>query len=506
MFKKNMNRNRTIFCSILIMFLIVLCYCFPYSGDDWAWGSSIGMERYNNFFKGYNGRYLGNIMVMLLTRSQLLKTLSMAGVLFGIIFLSYKYTNKKNTTLLFMASLCILALPRLILRQGIVWTSGFTNYAISIFLILIYIYVVKNIFEDEKPIYSNKIILPLLILGVCNALFVEHITLYSMALAVFVIGFTYMKFKKVYAAQIAYLIGAIAGTIIMFTNSAYSSIANSTDSYRSIPDSGIGGFIKTSINSYFNVIYKELFFNNVTLNLIIAVLAVIILYKFNRNSGIIKRITGNLIGMVIIGYSAYSILAKINPNWKVLLRYTNYFEGILSIIYYLAILLLIILFIEDKNKKAKMLFILISIACLTAPLFVVKPIGSRCFLATYVMFVLLINEFADYVMLDIKNNALVNCLNKIIITITILFAVYLLSIYSYVAKVNNERINYITAEAANNKKEIVLTKLPYEGYLWTATPTEDGLWEDRLKLFYNIPKDVDLKPISLKEWNKNFNK
>lgn len=73
MFKKNIDKKRAVFYSILIFFLIALCYCFPYTGDDWAWGSSIGIERYNNFFKGYNGRYLGNIMVMILTRSQVLK-------------------------------------------------------------------------------------------------------------------------------------------------------------------------------------------------------------------------------------------------------------------------------------------------------------------------------------------------------------------------------------------------------------------------------------------------
>ncbi|MEG0686489.1 MAG: DUF6056 family protein, partial [Erysipelotrichales bacterium] len=209
------------------------------------------------------------------------------------------------------------------------------------------------------------------------------------------------------------------------------------------------------------------------------------------------------IGLIIVSYSAYSLVAQINSQWNVLLRYTDYFEGVFSIAYYIAILFLIIFFIEDKNKKAKMLFILISIAFLTAPLFVVKPIGSRCFLATYVMFILLINELSDYAMIGLKSINIINCLNKVIILIMCIFAIYNLSIYSYIAKVSNERISYIKQEVKNGEKEILLTKLPYESYLWTATPTEDGIWEDRLKLFYNIPKDVDLKPISLKEWNKN---
>lgn len=507
MFKTKSDKKVLIYSAILLVFLIVLCYTFPYTGDDWAWGSSIGIERYNSFFAGYNGRYLGNIFVMILTRSELLKTLCMTGVLFGIIFISYRYSNKKNTTLLYISSLCILALPRLVLRQSVVWTSGFTNYAISIFLILIYIYIVKNIFYNEKPKYPKYLPVLLLILGICNALFVEHITLYSIVLGIFVIIYTYIRFKKIYSAQIAYFLGAIIGAVIMFTNSAYLSIASSQDTYRSIPNSGISGFISTSIDSYFKVIYKELFFNNIIINIIIAITAIIIIYKYNSNNkNKVMAIASNLIGLIIVAYSAYSLLASLNIKWNILLRFTDYAEGIFSIAYYIAILFLIILFINDKNRKAKMLFILISIAFLTGPLFVVKPIGSRCFLATYVMFILLINEFIDYIMVDNKNNVLMKCINKIIIVISILFAVYLLSIYTYIAKVNNERIDYIKSEVASNNKEIVLTKLPYEEYLWTATPTENGLWEDRLKLFYQIPKDVDLKPISLKQWNKIYNK
>lgn len=507
MFKTKSDKKVLIYSSILLLFLIGLCYTFPYTGDDWAWGSSIGIERYNSFFVGYNGRYLGNILVIILTRSELLKTLCMAGVLFGIIFISYRYANKKNTMLLFISSLCILALPRLVLRQAIVWTSGFTNYAISIFLVLIYIYIVKNIFNNEKPKYPRYLPILLLILGICNALFVEHITLYSIVLGIFVIMYTYIRFKKIYSAQIAYLLGAIIGAIIMFTNSAYSSIANSQDTYRSIPKAGISGFISTSIDSYFKVIYKELFFNNIVLNILIAIIAIIIIYKYNTNNENKARpIMSNLIGLIIVSYSAYSLLVSLNTKWNILLRFTDYAEGIFSIAYYIAILFLIILFINDKNRKSKMLFILISIAFLTGPLFVVKPIGSRCFLATYVMFILLINEFIDYIIVDNKNNVLMKCINKIIIVISILFAVYLLSIYTYIAKVNNERIDYIMNEVANNNKEIVLTKLPYEEYLWTATPTENGLWKDRLRLFYGIPKDVDLKPIPLKQWNKIYNK
>ena len=51
-------------CFVLIS---ALCWLFPYTGDDWAWGSQIGIDRLNSWFANYNGRYLGNIFVNIFT-------------------------------------------------------------------------------------------------------------------------------------------------------------------------------------------------------------------------------------------------------------------------------------------------------------------------------------------------------------------------------------------------------------------------------------------------------
>lgn len=500
------KKRKTVFCAILLVTLLVLAYFFPYSGDDWAWGSSIGIDRLNSHFAGYNGRYLGNLVVMVLTRSEILKTLCIAGCLFGIITLTYKYTNTKNITLLFLSSMLILGLPKLVLRQAVVWTAGFSNYAVSILLVLIYMYIIRNIFNKEKPNYSKYIVIPMFLIGIATTLFVEHVTIYSVILAIFIIIYTYIKFKKVYPVHIGYLIGTIVGTVLMFSNTAYTSIADHQDTYRSVPKMGISSLMQSVIGSYFDVIYKELIFNNIVLNVVITILSIVVLYKYNKGNSRIKSILGNLIGFIIVTYSIYGIIKGINPTWNILLRFTKYFEGLYSAVYFIAIVLLVILFIKDSGKKANMLFLLGSIAFLTAPLFIVKPIGSRCFFDTYVIFMVLVNELADYVMKDIKEIAITKLVNKIIITVCILFAVYLLSIYSYIAKVNHERLDYVKSQVAQNKQEIILTELPYESYLWVATPLEHDLWEDRFKLFYGVPKDTIITTVSLKEWNDKYSK
>ena len=92
--------NRCIF-TYLILFVILffLCLLFPYSGDDWAWGSRIGIDRLSNWFDNYSGRYLGNLIVLALTRSNLLKAVTMSFCLTGIIALLNERSEEHTSEL-----------------------------------------------------------------------------------------------------------------------------------------------------------------------------------------------------------------------------------------------------------------------------------------------------------------------------------------------------------------------------------------------------------------------
>ena len=82
---------------VLFLLLLVICYFFPYTHDDWAWGTQIGIDRLNSLFKDYNGRWLGNIFVIALTRSRIIRALIIALTLTGIIYLINKIiSGNKN--------------------------------------------------------------------------------------------------------------------------------------------------------------------------------------------------------------------------------------------------------------------------------------------------------------------------------------------------------------------------------------------------------------------------
>ena len=139
--KQNIKKNwKTYLLYIfLFAFLFLLTYYFPYSNDDWAWGSKTGLERLQNGFKDYNGRYLGNLLVILLTRSNIFKALLMTITYFGIGYFIKKIVNKNSNGVMIFSILMLFLVNRFVFRETIVNTSGFINYSFNMLLVLIFI-------------------------------------------------------------------------------------------------------------------------------------------------------------------------------------------------------------------------------------------------------------------------------------------------------------------------------------------------------------------------------
>lgn len=499
MIKHNSKKKDWLKEVLVFIVFFSLSYLFIYSGDDWAWGSTIGIERLNVFFANYNGRYLGNLSVLILTRSRMLKSLVMSLVLFGIVTLINKIVNKTNYYFSILSILLILAIPKYMFRQAIVWTSGFANYVIPVVLLLFYYYYVSCLFNKKQ--ISKFSLMVMFLLGFCSTLFMEHITIYCVLLSGFVMIFEFCKKKKVSLYNILYFIGALIGTLVMFSNEAYYSISVNADSYRTAPTSGFFNMIKSAMGAYFNTIYKELVFNNVILIFLIILLTIILTYVFFKKDvynkeKCNKKILLYICSFITLSYGVYQLLSFVNPDWQIVLKYTNYFNGIYTMLFYISIVIITFITVNDKTIKYKLLFYLFSIVIMTTPLLVVTPIGPRCFFPMYILFILFVCTILNYLMDNKTIN--INLSVKIFtIFITVSLYVYLTSIYLYIYKEDKERLDYIHREIENNKKSIEIKELPYSNYVWTGNPS-GTIWNTRYKLFYDIDEDIEIKVVKRK--------
>ena len=432
---------------IIIFILVLLISCtFLCVGDDWAWGTGVGIERLNNWFKDYNGRYLSNLLIILISRLDSLRILTTAITTTLIIVYLKKVSNTKKDVypLIF---LLIFSTPINIFKNTIAWASGFVNYVLPILLVLIFLNYIKRINTKE---INNKFThtIFMFILGIASCLIVEHITIYCVALIIFVNIYYFIKYKKISKLLVSYSIGVIIGTTIMFSNGAYLKVATGEDFYRTAATSV--SFIEKISTTFFDTIYINLIFNNYIVNIIISILLIYItLQNENKHKKLLKAIS-----LIPSSYTLYTILKIINPNWNIFGNLTTIFEGITTIIYCLAVLYITIFNNTSKKyQKEKLAFILISVVIIAGPLLVVTPVTPRCFFPCYIMICLYIIQLIKY--LKVYKNKY----NYIITSISIMFYIFWLSITSYNMLNNIRRDNYINEQIKKGATKIEIYKL-----------------------------------------------
>jgi len=135
------------------------------------------------------------------------------------------------------------------------------------------------------------------------------------------------------------------------------------------------------------------------------------------------------------------------------------------------------------------------IVCVAAPLLVVNPIGERCFFATYILFLMLLLELL--ILLDgeeKESRIFTKTFCKTCAVVSIFGLGFYLNIFSSIYQVDKERLARIERQVEAGKTSVEIRHLPYESYLWTATPEWEP-WIERYKLFYGLPEDLEIKAV-----------
>ena len=515
---KKIDKKLIVICAIGFALFFALAMLFPFAGDDWAWGSQIGIERLNTWFKDYNGRYAGNLLVLLLTRS---KALSAALVSASIVFFSlitYFTLKVKNIFGFLLSTLLFLTMPCNIFAQGVAWMSGFANYVPSILITVFCTVLMQNIFESEKPKYPFFYIPLLGIVSFISSLFIETVTILNVVLGFLIVFYSLFKFKRVYAANIAFLVGSATGAICMFSNGAYRHIANSDDFYRETAFTGkLTNFIE-SVFAHGNQIFSGLVLNNMLTFFIFSALCILtgILYVKKSENKTKKRFIYINSGVNIL--CLFLLFAKKNyPYWLLFthfrkpeyLTYTAFY--MITAVFMLTVAIQVLICIDDKSIRDKLPFYMFCTLILVAPLFVVDPIGPRCFFAPYVTMMVFEVIYINYLLIVLKaDKKTVKQLSCGALAGIAACTIFIFTIYIPINHYAALRDEYVKAQAAIEGREVIyICKLPYSSFVWTGNPASNDLLRDRYLLFNNIETDARLVGKNYDEfekWAKGFNK
>ena len=284
------RRKRLVTGAILLLFLafwLYIAWCVPYTHDDWDWGLAAGMERWLNATQ--NNRYLGNLFIVMMTRSVAVKVLVMGVGMFLIpLLMALLVTPGEDTRRpflpCFLAANCLmLLLPREIWKQTYGWASGFANYGVSTVFFLLWLILLRRAFVSESEEWGKALaILP--VYTALLALFLENLAVIDLCLALCLLLFALVTGRG-RGLALGVLLGAVIGCLLMFRNPLYNDLAASGEALAGIRtfsfsvDSDLGEILGTVWSKCVDFLLPELLEMGFSFSLLLGSVVALSLYR-----------------------------------------------------------------------------------------------------------------------------------------------------------------------------------------------------------------------------------
>ncbi|MDN6836133.1 MAG: hypothetical protein L0L86_08350 [Lactococcus lactis] len=456
--EKRVKSNFFILLAVFIFYLVVAWLLIP-SGDDWAWGGDIGQARLDNHFDAYNGRYFGNIVEMIITRSMLARLLIYSVVNTGIVFLVREILERKVAYV--YCFLVVLFLPVSFYSQTYGWLAGFANYNTSTFLFLWIIYLVL------KNKISFLSLASIFVLSLLAQLFIENLAIASIFIAAIGLIIAIILKEQIWP-YLSWLIGSVTGALIMFSNSAYHM------------ENNMRGFSNADIHTFNTMLLTDWTELYVKQNALLLILFSIVLYLLTE-----KKSLGKLV-LYFLPSGYFMLRYLLNISWHQQSMVMLVFELILILIF-LATLIVVISksSIPFSSKRRSFSYIAISLL-LVAPFLIVTPFGPRNILTSYVFLGLALFELVIHIKISLASQLS----KEIALTLVICTSLFTIGLHGVNKYEESQRITYLNQQLRSGQNEVELKRLPYEFIGHDLTPPDGSVQGDRQKVHHNVSLDT----------------
>lgn len=362
---KKFIKNNWWYIIIFLMFSI-LSFFFVYSCDDWFWASQEAVELLKNGFKHYNGRFVSNIIIMVLSKSLFLKCIFYGLTMAIFLHLVKNLINRENKILSYLMVILFFFIDLYVLRQGYIWASGAVNYFLSTILLF---YIMKLNCEDS---FKDLNIYLSIIFGFLSSLILENVSILLFLINIGLI--IYSKIIKEKKYNLGFLIGNIAGSFLLF----YNMLAFKADiEGRTIHFSGlIERFSEKIVPYYFG---ESL--------IIIALMTLLILYHVTKNRIKISKTNYWLFLLTSAAYLIINIFSHFSIENSIL----NVVVLTIWIIYSFVILVKV----SDSKVKIRMIWYFVLMVGYIAPLVFVDSLGPRLLLFPFIIDIMIILEITN---------------------------------------------------------------------------------------------------------------
>lgn len=463
------------FLGVFVVFTLI-SIAMPLTGDDLTWGAvTLGKYWRWGSFNVYDGRYLGNTLIIVLTKIPWL-----LHIFYGLTAATLGWVCSKllHSVAGGIAALtAVLLMPRIVFAQTIGWNSGYINYVLSTLLTIGILALAEREILRGEPLQLHRERSFALVLGICALLsswLSEPVTLLNLLSLFVFIAVAKLRGERAAGHWWAALSGAIVGAIAMFANQGYRNTIAGTDSYRSIDFSphalvqSAKMITRAALNSFEGLIVA------------LFLLAIILTIRNWRNWRNYQRVlaslgTLELAALSIINHVVVSPVLLSSLHADIYLLLTVGIFGALA-------LLLIALAPTDLVS-----WYLIAAAVFTLlPYLAMHPFGPRCvFIAQLFLILLALRWLIDYVQ---PSPRWFQIAVGLIAAITLTFsATRLIPIHQ--GKVVREEV--LRYEAKHPRKyHNYYPEIPHEDWFWTGRLPANQDW--KIDRYYNLRYGVGI--------------
>ena len=497
-----------LFYLLLLFSLLLYIWIFsqtPYGQDDWRWGIDSGMEA---FLKGtINSRYLGNLLEVVVTRSEFLKAvlhglIAAAIPCFVVVMVSTRTrpgpelsgkADRMPEAVLLLSNLLLITIPMDVWKETYGWIAGFSNYGFAVFFLAAFQLLVFRLVLDDSPGFSVAAGLGYFLFGLCIQLVLENMTIYVFLIDVLLL-FVMIIEKRSKAAKrlmLLMLAGNAIGLFIMFSSNIYRSLFHSgvaLNGYRTLTFDLHGNIFNNILllSERFMYFYPHRTFGS---NWLICSLICVLLFLLSGRGKKLIRLGIRLFTAFFFVYFVFTHFFGLLDVY--ISRWNEMYTQWLNILFFWGVFLSVLLLPWSGAQMRKILiFVWLSVLGILAPLVAVKIVGSRYFLFSALFLV----EFCMFLFAEAYKDwdnwqRVADCF---ILAAYLLVGIHRFAIYYDIGQGYKERKALIRAAQNGEINRLYFPDLPHNEYIEINEPLDGSGAVYSYREFFKIPDSVEM--------------
>ena len=461
----------------LFLALLALCGLFPLTGDDWfreelgrrLTGPTDLLEAVLAGWRTYNGRILGNLLAYAAGSRRLLRELLRAAFLFGTVRLAAGHGGFRTVWGTLLTAAALLALPRDMFAQIYPWAAGFFNYVPPAALALAALRMLEDLFAERPVPGGVPRAAAVFLLGLCGALFVEHVTLYGVWAGAVLLVWSWRR-GIASAPVAAFCAGTLLGAILLFLSPSYGLIW------------GGGAYsagLWANAGENLPVVVSGLISRCPVLYLTLTALG-LAWFAASRRTGPDRL----LAALLALGCGCF-ILCGLRGRW-------TGGEALAAVLWGAALWAGCWRWLPKGERRNRALFFLASAGVGALPLLAVSPIGPRCLYWSYVCLVISAGNLLSALPLGLLPRRPVR---GTALGLAAGVLAFYLALFLPIHALEGERLAALEEAVAQGRREVVLPAYPHGEYLWEGDTDKIGS-----RFYIQEPGDLSISFVPAEEW------